>query len=153
MNKLQFFNSNSKIAADIVKNLYNNIKELANFVTLSNLLIENIDNFAAFIETKALKIVKESLSKKFKIPLKELFTPGLFSNVQNVTVKDYYAIAFEMVKPNLSKLFAHPESKVSEIAVMIRYAFGSDNTFYHATFEEYLHNEIKKYQERYYDEK
>ena len=61
-------------------------------------------------------------------------------------MKDYYHVAFDTVKQNLAKLFAQPDSKVNEIAIMVRYAFGSENIFYHSVFEEYMRFQIKKYQ-------
>ena len=76
------------------------MKDISNFVDLMELLISYKSIFGEVLETKALTLVKHSISRHFNVPLKSIYPMDLFLSKENITMKDYYHVAFSMVKNN-----------------------------------------------------
>lgn len=68
---------------------------------------------------------------KTKIPIqyKEMFPAIFFTSVHATSMRDYYHIAYGIIKPNLIKLMQQ-NTNVSGLAMVVRLGFGSDPTFY-----------------------
>lgn len=69
---------------------------------------------------------------------KEIFPAQFFTSVHSVSVRDYYSIAYGMIQPNLLKLMGQPGYNVNALAIMIRFGFGSDSSFYYRIYEDYI---------------
>ena len=62
-------------------------------------------------------------------------------------MKDYYQIAYNIIKPHIAKLMeTNKDVSVNSIAVVIRYAFGSDNTYYFKVYEEHTRTIVENYE-------
>ena len=92
--------------------------------------------------------MKQCLTVPIKVPLKEIFPVDLFITIEDVTMRDYYHVAFGNLKKHIIKLFCSPNYKVNEIALMIKYAFGSEPQFYYKVFEEYMKYLVNEFQEK-----
>lgn len=60
-------------------------------------------------------------------------------------MRDYYHVAYVIIHPNLIKLMQQPNCNINSIAMMIRFGFGSDSTFYYKVFEDYIKSLIDVY--------
>jgi hypothetical protein len=63
-----------------------------------------------------------------------VFPSHFFTTISGVALKDYYHIAYGMIKPNIIKILQQPNASVNSVAMMIRFGFGSDISFYHKVF-------------------
>lgn len=45
------------------------------------------------------------MKEKEKVNIKEIIPPEFFTSISKVNIKDYYGIAYEILKPNLKKIF------------------------------------------------
>lgn len=61
-----------------------------------------------------------------KIALKELLPVDLFVQVSaGMTVKDYYNVVYEMLRPNLKKILAQEKVAAHALGILMRYSLGS----------------------------
>jgi hypothetical protein len=49
-------------------------------------------------------------------------------------MRDYYLIAYDIIRPNIIKLMQQPNYNVNALSMMIRYGFGSDSTYYYKVY-------------------
>lgn len=83
---------------------------------------------------------------KLSIPYKEVFTANFYTSVHHVAMRDYYHIAYGIIKPNIIKVIQQISTQttnsnslnVNALATMIRFGFGSDPTFSYKVYEDYI---------------
>ena len=63
-------------------------------------------------------------------------------------MRDYYGVAYGIIKPNLIKIMENPDfaNSVNGLAIFIRYGFGSDNAYSSKVYEEYIRAMLHLYQ-------
>lgn len=77
-------------------------------------------------------MIKMDISLNFKM----LFPLDFFLNVCPIPQKDYYPIAFDIIRPHLIKILT-PESNIHAIAIMFCYGFGTDKLYSYKVYEDY----------------
>lgn len=60
-------------------------------------------------------------------------------------LRDYYHIAYGIIKPSLIKLMQIPNTNVNALAMMIRYGFGSDGSFFYKIYEDSIRSLLDSY--------
>lgn len=116
-------------------------------------ILENYPKYKEIIEEKAYKIALQAMGIEYKINLKELFPIEMFTTVVNASLKEYYKSAYEMMRPNLLKILAKPETNIHGMAILYRFGFGSENTYYYRVYEDDIKVLLKEYSETQMDEK
>ncbi len=76
----------------------------------------------------------------------------LFIQVQsNVSQKDYYNIAYEIMKPNLKKILAQEKIAAHALGILMRYSLGSETRYFHRVFVDYISVLLKNYESKLFD--
>lgn len=57
------------------------------------------------------------------------------------------------MRPNLLKILAKTDTNVHGMAILFRFGFGSENTYYYQVYEDYIRILIKDYSKKNYEEK
>ena len=61
-------------------------------------------------------------------------------------------MAYECVRPNLQKILGRPDTNVHGLAVLFRYGFGSENTYYSLVYEDYIGVLLKEFDSKDFDD-
>lgn len=82
---------------------------------------------------------------KLSVPYKEVYTANFYTSVHYVAMRDYYHIAYGIIKPNVIKVMQQINKglnsnnlNINALATMIRFGFGSDPTFSYKVHEDYI---------------
>ena len=136
--KLGFVRTNLDVGVQITKSVYSSINEFVMFVKFLEFMFQYNPDYKAKLEFKAYQIASQAMGIEYKLNLKDLFPIELFINTQEVTMKEYYKIAYEVIRPNLYKILNRPDTNVHGLAILFRYGFGSENTYYSLVYEDYI---------------
>lgn len=108
-------------------------------------LLDSCAEVSNMLEYKSLKILEDSLQPKLSLPFKDIFPASFFTSVQAASMRDYYTVAYNNLKPCLIRLMQKEGINVNGLALMIRYGFGSDSTYYYKVYEDYIRAIIDNY--------
>ena len=122
----------------VTKSIYSSIFQFDVFVKFLEYLFQSNPEYKNLLEKKAFVIAQQALGIEYKVNLKDLFPIEFFTTVHNVPMKEYYRIAYEIIRPNLINILKRPEINVHGIAVLFRYGFGSENMYYSQVYEDYI---------------
>lgn len=147
LEKLGLIKNSIKAASEIIRKVYETSKQISNFVDLAESLLESVELSSEVIESKAIKIYRQAVRINTQLPLKQIFPSQFFTTVHPMGLRDYYNVAYGLIKPNLIKLMESPDftKSVNGLAVFIRYGFGSDNAFSSKVYEDYTRALLNNY--------
>ena len=137
--------NNLELAVSITKNIYNSIRGFDVFVKYLAFLFESNAKYKSLFEERGHKIASQAICIETKINLKELFPIELFIVKQNVSNNEFYGIAYEMMKPNLTRIMKKPDTNIHGLAILYRFGFGSNNAYYYKVYEDYVRILLKDY--------
>lgn len=98
-------------------------------------------------------MIKLKDKEKDQIKVKTFIPAELFTTISKVNLKDYYSIAFDLLKPNMKKIFEKEQMAVHAVGILFRYTLGSENRFYSKVFYEYFKVILKNYELKNFDDK
>jgi hypothetical protein len=116
---------NMQVGVELVKRVYSIIKDLGNFLQFIRYLFGFDERYKTVLEEKSIAIVSQMIKMDQKINLKELVPVEFFTNVQNVTLKDYHGVVYEMMRNNIKKLLSQPDIAPHGVGILIRFSLGS----------------------------
>ena len=150
--KLGFIKNNLEVGVQITKSIYSAIYGFDMFVKYLEFMFQFNPQYKTVLEYKAYQIASQALGIEYKVSLKELFPIELFLTVHNIPMKEYYRLAYDTIRPNLLKILARPDTNVHGLAVLFRYGFGSENTYYSQVYEDYIGVILKDYANKEFDD-
>lgn len=135
-----------QVAVELLKRVYSAIKDLTNFIQFLRYLIGSDDRYKNVLEQKSLAIVSQMIKMDQRIDLKELVPIEIFIQVHNgMTLKDYYNLVYELLRPNLKKILAQQKVAAHALGILMRYSLGSETKYFHRVFADYISVLLKNY--------
>lgn len=146
---------NPPVRMELVKRAYSVTSNLDSFLNFLKFLLDSDSSWKESIEEKSIPIATQmmKMEPKEKITIKDIIPAEFFTKISKVSVKDYYPLVFELLKPSLKKIFEKDLMPVHAVGILFRYALGSENKFYSKVFYEYFSVVLKNYEMKSYDDK
>ena len=99
--KLGFVRTNLDVGVQITKSVYSSITGFDMFVKFLEYMFQSNPEYKNKLEHKAYQIASQAMGIEYKLNLKELFPIEFFTKTYDITMKEYYKIAYECIRPNL----------------------------------------------------
>ena len=144
--------NNLQVGVQITKSIYSTVYGFETFVKFLEYMFQSNSKYKEVLEEKGYIIASQAMGIESKINLKDLFPVELFTTVTKIPMKEYYKVAYEIIRPNLIKILSKPEINVHGLAVLFRYGFGSENIYYSRVYEDYVEVILKDYSGKDFDE-
>ena len=116
-------------------------------------LLQSNPEYKKLFEERSCKIASQALSIEAKVNLKDLFPLDLFIGYREVSNKEFYEIAYTIMRPHLMKIMRHPDSNIHGLAIIYRFGFGSDNLYYYKVYEDFIRVLLEDYSKVKFEEK